>query len=877
MGAGQCTGQWEKTTHAMESGMSNVKQTNRIPMIAYLRFALPVRLLGIFVLLTGFQELGCSSDDEGETRAPTGDAAVHADGAGPTGDVGADRPSDTGANPDESNATIDAEPDHGSDATGMDAAVDAPVQAASCTDQLKNDNETDVDCGGDCGPCGDGLGCVLDGDCKSAKCGGDHHCAAPSCTDGIKNGDETDVDCGGACPAKCDLGKTCGVNGDCKGEHCVALACVECVEPTTCPGSDTECQTRTCNANQCGVTNTPTNTRLSEQTAGDCKVRVCDGNGGISTANDNKDVPVDGNPCTEDRCSSGTPSNPPATGTTCTEDGGGHVCDDTGACVECNVPADCGQDTECRTYTCTSHVCTVVNAPQTKITSAQTPGDCHTIHCDGSGGLADPAIDDSDLPVDGKECTEDHCTSGVPSNPAVAPGTNCGTGKQCNGSICGECNFPSDCPGTDSACHHRTCEMNTCGVFNEAAGAAPAQASGDCHTVHCDGSGVASDDVDDTDVPVDTNECTQDVCTGGTPSNPDATGVVCTKAQGGRCAAGAKCVPTFLALRVGDGSAPLTSASTAAFVERRYLDSGAAIVHTISLPTAANGNNRPLTFSGTVVREAIISLSTNGRYASMLGYGTAPGTASVGTTTQPSVVNRVIGRIDSGDNVDTSTALNAAYTKNNVRGAVSVDGTAFWTAGAGDPAGGVWYIALGATGGTQVLKLPHSLRSAFIFGNQLYGATADAPYQGIFSISGGLPTTEGATATSLPGVTVGQPYEFVLFDRDPAVDGPDTLYVADERNPADGGGILKWTFDGLTWSLVSTFTLDDAGATLGVGMRGVAGAASDSAITLVATTANGPPNRIFMYVDDGGTPNPKPTLLATAAANTIYRSVSLAP
>src|SRR5262249_7968644 len=151
-----------------------------------------------------------------------------------------------------------------------------------------------------------------------------------------------------------------------------------------------------------------------------------------------------------------------------------------------------------------------------------------------------------------------------------------------------------------------------CGVVNEPAGAAPNQVSGDCHTIHCDGSGGSTNDVDDTDLPVDANDCTRNVCTNGVPSNPEeAAGTVCAKAQGGRCAAGAKCGPTFMVVRVGAGSAALTSSSTAAFVERRYLDTG-ALVGTIALPIATNGSNRPLTLSGTTAREGVLSLSSDG-------------------------------------------------------------------------------------------------------------------------------------------------------------------------------------------------------------------------------------------------------------------------
>ncbi len=697
----------------------------------------------------------------------------------------------------------------------------------------------------------------------------------PSCSDGAKNGSETDVDCGGSCATKCELGKACGANEDCKSTICSQNVCVQCIEANTCPGTDTDCQVRTCYGNSCGISNIPANTRLTMQTAGDCKARVCDGNGAISVVNDDTDVAVDGKQCTRDLCTAGSPSNPPVTaGTLCTESGG-KVCDGSGACVGCNAPADCGPNTDCRTYTCSNHVCGVVNAPSTKPISDQVAGDCKKVFCDGMGGVAVPVADDSDKPDDdGRECTDDVCMNGTPSHPPVAANTSCANGTAtCNAGKCGECDFPIDCSNTtDTACHHRTCTSHTCGVFNEVAGTAPKQTAGDCHIIHCDGSGNATEDVDDTDKPVDNNDCTSDICTNGVASNPPLTaGTVCTKAQGGRCASGGTCVPTFMVVRVGTGMAALSNASTAAFVERRYFDSTAAVVSTIALPTEASGTNKPLTLSGTTTREGFIQLSANGRFASMLGYGAAPGTGSI-SSSAAGTVNRVIGRIDSSDGVDTSTALTSAYSGNNARGAVTVDGTAFWTAGAdttSGPTGGVWYIGLGQMGGTQVVAEPHSWRSAFIFDGRLYGGSADATptdFRGIFVVAS-LPTAP-ATATLLPGIpnTV-SPAQFILFDRDPAVAGPDTLYVADERSTANGGGLLKFTFNGTTWSPSATPLITGA-------MRGVAGMITGNTVTLLAVT-DGSQNRVLMYVDDGTSQTP--AVLSTAVANSVYRSLSLAP
>ena len=74
-------------------------------------------------------------------------------------------------------------------------------KVASCADGVKNGNETDIDCGGDCSSCGNGSNCNSSADCASEVCSG-NTCQASSCADGVKNGHETDVDCGGNdCPS----------------------------------------------------------------------------------------------------------------------------------------------------------------------------------------------------------------------------------------------------------------------------------------------------------------------------------------------------------------------------------------------------------------------------------------------------------------------------------------------------------------------------------------------------------------------------------------------------------------------------------------------------------------------------------------------------
>jgi hypothetical protein len=131
--------------------------------------------------------------------------------------------------------------------TGGKVCVMNQCVAATCTDGVKNGDETAKDCGGSCPKCDDGKACLDDGDCKSGNCAGSgtKTCQAPSCNDSKLNGNETDVDCGGGdCPA-CDHGKLCM-----NGSDCQSLVC-------SCPASDPTCAMPTCQVGSCddGVMN----------------------------------------------------------------------------------------------------------------------------------------------------------------------------------------------------------------------------------------------------------------------------------------------------------------------------------------------------------------------------------------------------------------------------------------------------------------------------------------------------------------------------------------------------------------------------------------------------------------------------------------------
>ena len=146
----------------------------------------------------------------------------------------------TGCNDDASSVTGGDETSTGSSTTADDTTTTTNSTTDSvdettggppetCVDGVRNQDESDVDCGGQaCSPCDVGQACNEAGDCVSLVCSG-NTCQAPACTDGAKNGDETDVDCGGSC-APCAPNQGCSVpedctSGICENEVCVPASC----------------------------------------------------------------------------------------------------------------------------------------------------------------------------------------------------------------------------------------------------------------------------------------------------------------------------------------------------------------------------------------------------------------------------------------------------------------------------------------------------------------------------------------------------------------------------------------------------------------------------------------------------------------------------
>ncbi len=139
---------------------------------------------------------------------------------------------------------------------------------ASCTDSVKDGDETAVDCGGSCSPCAAGKQCLVAHDCTSAYCSGAVCSTCPSGNHACNNACVSNANlnsCGPSCtpcsaPANADPtcdGTSCGFT--CKtGFHNCGGVCVSNASVNSCgPSSCTACTPPanagpTCDGTSCG-------------------------------------------------------------------------------------------------------------------------------------------------------------------------------------------------------------------------------------------------------------------------------------------------------------------------------------------------------------------------------------------------------------------------------------------------------------------------------------------------------------------------------------------------------------------------------------------------------------------------------------------------
>ncbi|MFO0759671.1 MAG: plastocyanin/azurin family copper-binding protein [Byssovorax sp.] len=200
-------------------------------------------------------------------------------------------------------------------------------QPPTCNDSIKNQGESDVDCGGPkCGPCATNKACGSNSDCVSAHCV-TNLCAAPTCSDNIKNQGETDIDCGGMNCGACNTGKDCALNSDCTSLHCVGLVCAA---PSCADGIKNQGETDIDCSGPCVAKCGPGKSCMANA---DCWGNVC---GGGNTCTPNCSDLVKNNMETDVDCGGGT-------------------------CGGCALGKACAMGSDCTSQICTTNVCSQIN------------------------------------------------------------------------------------------------------------------------------------------------------------------------------------------------------------------------------------------------------------------------------------------------------------------------------------------------------------------------------------------------------------------------------------------------------------------------------------------------------------------------------------
>lgn len=315
--------------------------------------------------------------------------------------------------------------------------------------------------------------------------------------------------------------------------------------------------------------------------------------------------------------------------------------------------------------------------------------------------------------------------------------------------------------------------------------------------------------------------------------------------------------------RLGDGAAAPTNGTGAAIFLDEYTTSG-TFVGTLSSPISTT-DTTGLVDSYTAGSEGALTLSADGKYLTIAGYHAAVGTAGVATAAS---LTRGVALINAAGVVDVSTSLTQASTfgANNIRSAVTTNGTDLFLTGTG--ATGTAGIRTAVGGGTTSTQLNSgdatpttNTRVANLFGGDLYFSTGSGT-QGIYKVGSGASTATGQTTALTAADPAGSPYDFFFTNAN-------TLYVADDRattTATGAGGLLQYVNSGSGFVLTNTYNL--AGATTGTtaGLRGLTGNATD----LFAVSSD---NRLVSF-NLGTTAF---TTLATATANTTFRGVDFAP
>ena len=194
----------------------------------------------------------------------------------------------------------------------------------TCADDVKDGQETGVDCGGpECRPCEPGEACSAPEDCASRMCT-NGFCRGADCYDDVQNGEESAVDCGGGCTG-CPAEQSCFHDEDCESDVCTDGSCVaaSCDDSTANGGeSDADC-------------------------GGETECRRC-----YPSERCDDDSDCESNVCTDLRCQPARCDDETQNGGESDEDCGGDT-----ECRRCDPEERCTEDSDCESDVCLDGTC----------------------------------------------------------------------------------------------------------------------------------------------------------------------------------------------------------------------------------------------------------------------------------------------------------------------------------------------------------------------------------------------------------------------------------------------------------------------------------------------------------------------------------------
>lgn len=343
------------------------------------------------------------------------------------------------------------------------------------------------------------------------------------------------------------------------------------------------------------------------------------------------------------------------------------------------------------------------------------------------------------------------------------------------------------------------------------------------------------------------------------------TGALCAAAvlglSAGAALAGTYTAGNLVVSQVGDGSAALGSGATTVMLKEWDFGS-TAFINPLTLNSGATGVR--CTSSGSATSEGMLTLSRDKRYLIYGGYDAVAGTAGIAGTTS-AAAPRAAARVDMNQGT-TITGFNDMFSANNIRSAISDDGSQYWTAGANE---GIRYGTTGPS--SSIISSTNVNNRVLNFNGTELLFSAGAGNRGIYTLGSPAPTSGPVVATRIIDTgAASSAYDFFFANAN-------TIYICDDRSIASGGGIQKWTFNGSAWSLLFTI---GTGTGSTVGARGLTGSVDGSGnVQLYAITAESSLNRLISVGDTVGSVVAPTTVntLATAGTNTIFRGVDFAP